>query len=579
MSWFPVGPQITLYDSEFYEAFPAAMTNPVSGTTIATWAHGGSHHTTSAGRMVRWEAGAPTWSPPIDVTAGAVQFGCLGSRWAMLTMGVNPYRGWVQTSTDDGVTWGAATAVNWGSGTGFWAFPSGLCWADDGTTDGLLLAAAYGTNGIMIAASTNAGATWTPRSSLPLYFGTDAYSEPGIVQAADGRLVLLIRQDPKDGSTPRTWGYQSTDWGITWVAKGVAIMGATSAPNPARLSDGVLIVNYRDKLRNDSHSFAVSADNGNTWVTTPLNSGWQMYGQFAPRPGGRAVLVAATQTRGALDDSWIWTQMFGVVTDMLITLTTPSFVPEDVPRVDLTITQIPAEAARLTVERLTDGQWWTVRTPGTILSGTSAYLEDHEAPVGVPITYRVTAYNTAGTVLAESTRQIDPLPDPPTGWVWLSDPLDALSARLVRCTSETDPERPLEREISDAFPLGSRFGVSSYGSQRWGELRWQVYCRDAEEHRAVADLLAGGVLIRAESWRDFPPLIYGPPRGVSQQVTPRPGDFWSLHTFAIVPSVGPGVSTILPRRVWADYMAEAATWADGMAMYPVWRDVIRGGAV
>ena len=87
------------------------------------------------------------------------------------------------------------------------------------------------------------------------------------------------------------------------------------------------------------------------------------------------------------------------------------------------------------------------------------------------------------------------------------------------------------------------------------------------------------MLIRAEAWRDFPPLISGPPRGVSQQVTPRPGDFWSLHTFSIVPSVGPGVSTILPRRVWADYMAEAATWADGMAMYPVWRDVIRGGAV
>ena len=57
MTWFPTGPAVTLYDRDSYEAFPAAHTHPVTGTTIATWASGGTHYTTAAGRMTR--CGAP----------------------------------------------------------------------------------------------------------------------------------------------------------------------------------------------------------------------------------------------------------------------------------------------------------------------------------------------------------------------------------------------------------------------------------------------------------------------------------------------------------------------------------------
>lgn len=574
MTWFPTGPAVTLYDRDSYEAFPAAHTHPVTGTTIATWASGGTHYTTAAGRMTRWESGAPTWSAPVVRESGVVQFATFGTRWAMLTMATNPYRGWVQISTDDGVTWGPKLPVGF-SVTSGGVFPSGLAWVDDGTADGKMFAVGYW-GGVHISTSADAGVTWTVQ---PKPTHDSKCTEACIVQAADGRLVLMVRRQPVSEAA-RFEQWHSTDLGGTWTAKGVAVLGGKSTPLMTVTPDGAILLPYRDSLRNDSHSFAVSADNGDSWSTTPLNSGWSMYGQFAVRPSGRAVLVASSQTRGANDDANIWTQMFGVRTDMLISYSTTAYESTDPPRVDLTITQIPAEAARLTVERLLDGQWWTVRTPGTILSGTSAYLEDHEAPVGIPITYRVAAYNPSGTLLAESTRQIDPLPDPPTGHVWLSDPLDALSARLVLCAADSDVDRPLTIPYSDAYPLGSPVVTTSYGTRTWGPIVWIVDAADQDEHRAISSLLTGGVLIRAESARDLPPLIYGPPRDLIQSVDQIANSVrYSRHTFSIVPSVGPGVSTILPRRVWADYMAEAATWADGMAMYPVWRDVIRGGAV
>lgn len=264
---------------------------------------------------------------------------------------------------------------------------------------------------------------------------------------------------------------------------------------------------------------------------------------------------------------------------MIIACSTPVTSPTDIPRIDLLVTEVPDGTVVLNVERRVGGRWWRVRTPGNPVSGATAYIEDAEVPVGAQVPYQAAALSVDGSVLATATATAAALPDPPSGRVWLSDPLDAASAVLVQCTSETDPQRPFEMDIDDAYPLGARFGSAAYGVQRHGALRFEVYCPNRSIHSAVAELLSGGVLVRAEAWRDLPPLIYGPPRDYAQRVTPRGGDFWSLHEFSIIPTVGPGVSVVLPRRTWADLMAEAATWADVVAMYPTWVDVIRGGAV
>ena len=309
MSWFPVAEPITLYDSDAYEAFPACVTTP-AGTTIATWATGTNHYTTSVGRMARLPSGSNQWGPIATVEAGAVQFAVLGTRIAMLTMAANPYRGWVQISSDDGVTWGPKQPVGF-QVIDAGVFPSGLAWVDDGTPDGKMLAVGY-RGGVYISTSTDAGATWTVQPKLT---NDGTYSEAAIVQAANSDLLFLVRHEPA-GEVPRFVQWRSTDLGVTWVSEGIVVNGGKSTPLAALMPDGAILLPYRDATRNSSHSYAVTLDHGATWATTPLNTGLNMYAQFAPRSGGRAFLVASTQSRTAQTEAYIWTQMFGIRTDM-----------------------------------------------------------------------------------------------------------------------------------------------------------------------------------------------------------------------------------------------------------------------
>lgn len=258
------------------------------------------------------------------------------------------------------------------------------------------------------------------------------------------------------------------------------------------------------------------------------------------------------------------------------------------PRVDVSISGLDPTTERLTIVRIVDGEEWPVRLAGVILAGTGAFTEDHEAPTGAVLYYRVTAYNATGAVLEEQQTSVAALTDAPESWVWLSDPLDATSARLVLMTSETDRERTYPIPLSISHPRSSRYGTAAYshaayGRRQFGPGRWQIFCETGEEHDAVMALLAGSVLIRPQQWHRLGAQIYGVPDGLTAAVTGKaPGEqeYFSILTFEITPTRGPGVSVLVPRRTWADVLSEGATWNDINAttggLYVSWRDVLRG---
>ena len=579
--WFSSSPLVKLADSALYEAFPVAATNS-AGLTVAAWGRGVDHYSQSEGRMARMLPGSTVWTAPVAHGGGwrPVSLATSGDRFALLEMESGPYRGRVSTSTD-GVTWSEPVSVTWAGG--LWAFPCDLCWVDDGTPDGLLLATAYGGAGTTISASTDAGATWGPWAALPLHDfagggpGSGSWNEASLVQTVDDRLLMLIRHEPAPG--PRIAQLVSDDQGLTWSLTPQQIPGALSQPNVTRLDDGTLILLYRDKTRNDAHSVAQSSDNGATWITTAMGDGWNMYGQFAPRPDGRAVVVAGTQERGNprnADIEWGW---FSHETAVGVS----GWAPSVEPAIDLTFAEIPAGTATLRLERVVDGVVTPVRgASGLLVAGTTGTHLDTEPPCGRGVSYRVTAIGPAGETLGTGVSSPVMVPDPALSCVWLSDPLDDTSPMQVLVTSAT----PLDMvtDVTTAAPSGQPL-ARVYASTTRVLPEWQLVVKvTGPQVVRFREFLAGAahVLVRPGSKTGYPGAVYGTIRSAT------PKTYWSADgtpvreywTLAVTRGEGPGLDKIQPRWTWADLaqycLDNDVPWSRLGEHFPTWADVKRG---
>lgn len=317
--WLP-DPGVTstvIYDDPAtYEAWPTAATN-AAGTTLAVWGSGANHYNVDRGRWARlyttvWQVypfADDGWTP----CAVAAQPG--GDTFIIMQMARSPYRAQTRLSNNAATPTDARDVV-WADNGGSWTFPCGITWIDDGTPNGQVWALAYGDGGVLFSVSADLGVTWTPKPRIqhtftgaPTYPDTAAgYSEAGLVQAGDGRLVCLVRRDTpaSQGLLPSIHQWHSTDNGDTWVYKGVAVEGANSAPNPTRLADGTLIMIFRRWLAKEAWGVAQSWDNGETWHRAPWNDDWCMYGQVTQRLDGTVLAIGSTQERGSSTNAWIW---------------------------------------------------------------------------------------------------------------------------------------------------------------------------------------------------------------------------------------------------------------------------------
>lgn len=569
--WFPVADSQMLFDSESYEAFPAAFTTP-AGTTIATWAHGTNHYTTGSGRMVRMPAGSTVWSEPADVEVGAVQFASFGTRIAMLTMATKPYRGWVQISTDDGVTWGPKLPVGF-SVTSGGVFPSGLAWVDDGTPDGKMFAVGYW-GGVHISTSADAGVTWTVRPKLT---NDGTYTEASVIQAADGRLVALARREPAN-QVARLEQWTSHDLGDTWTLDGSVIPGGMSTPLMTLMPDGAILVPFRDATRNQSHSYAMTVDHGATWLTYGLNDERNMYAQFATRGADRAVLVGSSMSRTSHTEAWIWSQTFGVKTAVLVS----GYIPPDRPEIEVTLGAIPDGTATVRLERVVDGMVTVVRGAKAFsVAGSTAWHLDAEAPVGRDVTYRVTAYSSTGAVLGSGESSPVHTPDPGLDYAWLSDPLEEGSALLVPLVKGTSTEFAYVTSVEARLPSGSKQQRLTIGSTV--EIPTWVLHILADGQQAMDDLRrffqsASSLLVRVPSRVPLPGLLYGAASSaVERPYVTNGASVWEVE---LVTSAGPGLDVIQPRWTWDDWnewsIATDTTWDEQRLVFPTWDAAKRG---
>ena len=173
---------------------------------------------------------------------------------------------WMIRSTDGGQTWSGRFRCQVNS-------PHGPVQLGDGR---LLYAGKelwHGENRIGVCQSADDGQTWTWLATIPTREGDNhrSYHELHAVEAADGRLVVQIRNHNKKNSG-ETLQTESTDGGKTWsVPHEIGVWGLPS--HLLRLKDDRLLMTYGHRRPPFGNQARISTDNGQTWSEPMIISG------------------------------------------------------------------------------------------------------------------------------------------------------------------------------------------------------------------------------------------------------------------------------------------------------------------
>jgi sialidase-1 len=284
---------------DYYHGWPT-VTSRHNGEIVLTYSGGREAHVCPFGRLelIRSHDGGRHWSWPVvlwdspidDRDSGVLEtpsgsllvttFTSLAyeellkggsgwpaeklSRWQAVNLGATPEQRrslldtWMLRSTDGGMTWSAPYRVPVSSPHG----PTGLA-------DGRLLYAGKqlwrpGTR-VGVCESLDDGKSWVWLSDIPTRRSdrVEQYHEPHAVQAADGRIIVHIRNhNPQNqGETLQT---ESADGGRTWATPhSIGVWGLPS--HLLRLRDGRLLMTYGYRREPFGNQARISADHGATW--------------------------------------------------------------------------------------------------------------------------------------------------------------------------------------------------------------------------------------------------------------------------------------------------------------------------
>jgi hypothetical protein len=131
-----------------------------------------------------------------------------------------------------------------------------------------------GVGSIVATRSDDAGRTWEPLGTVPLFEGSveQMYHEAHVAELADGKLVGLIRFEQSDDITPEDLGLlrfiqmytESIDGGRTWTR--CEPMNFHGCPPHLLLhSSGALVGTYGRRLEPFGERAMISRDGGGTW--------------------------------------------------------------------------------------------------------------------------------------------------------------------------------------------------------------------------------------------------------------------------------------------------------------------------
>lgn len=253
------------------------------------------------------------------------------------------------------------------------------------------------------------------------------------------------------------------------------------------------------------------------------------------------------------------------------------------PRVEVLVTPMAGDIDQITVYRTWRGQRSAVRGASRAEVAGPYFVVDYEVPLGVPVAYSCIGYDVAGTASQESasttvTVDVDD--------VWIQDPLDPASAIQVGLTrprtimAVAPSFMPATNSMAMTIaPIAGSPLPTALGSVRQAAagIPLTIVTSTPSESAQLSELLdqAFPVCVRTpEEVYQLSGLTYM----AIQDVTPDPHKGWQQSTFSLVGTSvrGPGVSTVVQVRTYADLPDEAATYTALKALYATYVDVKRG---
>lgn len=182
---------------------------------------------------------------------------------------------WVRRSEDGGKTWQEPIrTVN--------SAPHGPIQLRDGRLMYIGMGKWQGRPAVTIEQSNDDGRTWNITANVEKPDGSvNGLSEPHIVELTSGKLMVMVRNEPKDRSQCFLLQSESTDGGNTWTSlHSTGIWGYP--PHLIQLKNGFVLLVYGYRLDPFGQRACISRDEGKTW---DLENQVVLAGTFGPDMG------------------------------------------------------------------------------------------------------------------------------------------------------------------------------------------------------------------------------------------------------------------------------------------------------
>jgi hypothetical protein len=281
--------------------------------------NGGIYQKISTDQGQSWSAETTIYSPP-DGTGALVSGLTLLSNGKLILMWENYGPGNTYPLMMMKGTAGASNTISWGTPTTITSscsFSSGNCYVSAKILElanGTLMLPVYGANNsnniwtTAVLISTDGGTTWGNQVTIAAGASgtpTHSYSEPNLVQLADGTIVAIMRDDDEaHGNTPIGYARAySTDNGVTWSSPSTVISSQhPGTPAITLLGSGGIFLMTRGAWAGQT-GYVTSWDSGATWTSfsyVPTIPTWgDVYDSVTLLSGGVVAAAVSWQNVGS----------------------------------------------------------------------------------------------------------------------------------------------------------------------------------------------------------------------------------------------------------------------------------------